>query len=244
MALADVVVWAHRPHPLQDLCETSVRATLLNSIATYQFHRMIHPGGCHENMNRAYQTGTARYVVLLDEDIQFLTKTWLAYLISVIEEDHQVGVVGCSEVKDGPNRDAYYAMTDGEYQASRLELHPWLPAFVMLFDRERTPWLEFDEEIPGRKGMTDVDACLQIRAHGLTCVRDLGVTVYHPHKGDEQQRIADETTTKAEEMACFRDQVAYMEKKWGDVYRNAVVTTSIRYEFKNQVTQIPDWYRP
>ena len=102
-----------------------------------------------------------------------------------------------------------------------------MPAYVTLIDRERTPWYIWDERMPGRKGMSDVDASMLIRRHHLRCVRHLGVCVYHPHKGTEAERLAIDTTTKAEELACFAAQQQYMINKWGlDFYRQTVEEAS------------------
>lgn len=231
---------------MHDLCQESVvshTGIISDKTVEYEFHRMIHPANAHVNMNLAYRTGSARYVCLLDEDVQILTQDWIYHLLRDIASDESIGVVGSAEVKDPIGKQAYLLQTDGEYRSRRISVEPWIPAFVMLFDRERTPWLEFDEDLPGRKGMTDVDACLQLNAHGLCCVRDSGVMVYHPHKGDEASRIRDKTTTKAEEMECFEAQRQYMLRKWGEAYRDAVVKTSIQYELKNQVTQVPEWFK-
>ncbi|HYC63834.1 MAG TPA: hypothetical protein VEC14_03810, partial [Reyranellaceae bacterium] len=99
---------------------------------------------------------------------------------------------------------------------------PWVPAYVMLFDRHKLPDLQADHQIPGKKGTTDVDLCLQIRKRGYVVGRHMGVYVYHPHKGDDAQRRADLTATKAEEEEWFPQQVAYMKQKWGDAYMLAL----------------------
>ncbi|HYC64390.1 MAG TPA: glycosyltransferase, partial [Reyranellaceae bacterium] len=110
---ADVVVWAHREHPLQDLCERAVRAKTHKT--NYRFHRSIAPTDCHQGMSRALKTGSARYVCLLDEDVEVLTDDWLAHLIRALEQDESLACVNAVEYKDEFRRHGYLQVMDGKY---------------------------------------------------------------------------------------------------------------------------------
>lgn len=242
MPKVDLVCFAHRPHPMQDRLLQSIKAL---TTGDYEWHLMIHPAGCSANMNRAYHTGSARYVTLLDEDVEIVTPEWIWHLMAIIENQPDVGVVNCAEVKTLKERDDWIQIAGHAPLTNATRDVPWAPAYVTLYDRERTPWLEFDEEIPGRKGMGDLDASMQLRAHGLRRVRHLGVAVYHPHKGDEAQRIADQTTTKQEELDCFKAQHEYMIEKWGQAYMDVTRESYAMFHEYPKVESYhqPDWYK-
>lgn len=227
---------------MQDALRRSIEAL---TTGDYQFHLMIHPASCHVNMNRAYHLGTARYVCLLDEDVEIITPDWIWHLLQVIESDPTVGVVNCAEVKTPTDRENWIRAAGHAPLTNAVRDIPWAPAYVTLYDRERTPWLEFDEEIPGRKGMSDLDACLQLKAHGFRSVRHQGIAVYHPHKGDEEQRRRDQTTTKQEELDCFRAQVEYMTRKWGDAFTevNREAYGMFHEHPKVEPYHVPEWFK-
>lgn len=225
MAEVDVVLWAHRKHPIQGTCRESV---LRLTSGDYAYHEMIEPGTCHQNMNRAYHTGSARFVCLLDEDVEILNQDWVWHLVKAMRADESIGVLNTLEVKTADERRTWIDSCGLSPLTSLIRTIPWAPAYVTLYDRERTPWLVFDERIPGRKGMSDLDASLQItKGHGLRCRRHMGIAVYHPHKPDEQGRLALGTTTKQEELDCFPAQRQYMVEKWGPAYLEVIKAAAV-----------------
>lgn len=238
MAKVDLVMWAHRKHPIQQKLRDSVEALTSGDFA---YHEMIFPANCHVNQNRAFRTGSARYVCLLDEDVQIIQKDWIWHLIDAMHQP-KAGILNCCEVKTLEKRDDWIdTFAHAPVPTVCFEI-PWAPAYVSLFDRERTPDLLWDEKIPGRKGMSDVDISLRVRDLGLKCYRHLAVCVYHPDKGDEQQRAALETTSKQEELDCFPAQHEYMVKKWGERYLEAVGNASSLMP-QNALIERPSWYR-
>jgi len=170
-------------------------------------------------MNRVLLRSRSRYTVFLDEDVEILDNDWLDIAICDLKSVSDLGVVGCREIKDEFER-ALYRHSRNVLLATLTEplaFATWVPAYVMVFDRSRCAALAADENIPGAKGMTDVDMCLQIRTHGLRVGIDHRVCVYHPHKRP-QDRGGNGVPTKAEELAWFDAQRAYMTEKWGDMY--------------------------
>ena len=210
--IPDIVIWTHRWSPFIEKCAASVAKRTRGS---YSILVVCEPGSCHENMNRALARTRSRYVVLLDEDVEVLTDGWLDILLGDLRSDETLGVVGAAEVKDMFGRAMYQNGSNRSIDGPQART--WIPAYVMAFDRQRCPTLVFDERIPGLKGMTDVDACLQIRRHGLTVATDPRVMVYHPHK-TPAQRGHDGCPTQADELAWYEKQRAYMADKWGETY--------------------------
>ena len=168
-------------------------------------------GTCHENMNRLWRRFSAPYVVLMDEDVVVLQDNWLKGLIGALEADGELGVVGCSEDKRPPT-------AVREPESIKLSYRTWIPAYVMAFKRERVPFLCFDEAIPGRMGMTDVDACLQLLDHGLRVGTIPEIVVYHPNRDDDASRLEEARPRVGEQRAWYPEQVAYMRAKWGDLF--------------------------
>lgn len=214
--IPDIAIWTHRWTPLLPRCAESVVA---HARGNYNLVIVCEPGTCHQNMNRVLLRSRSRYTVFLDEDVEILDNGWLDVLLSDLHDAPDLGVVGCREIKDEFER-ALYGHTRNVFLATLKEpvaFVTWVPAYVMVFDRSRCASLSFDEAIPGAKGMTDVDACLQIRKHGLRVGIDNRVCVYHPHKRP-QDRGVNGVPTKAEELAWFEKQRAYMTEKWGAMY--------------------------
>ena len=210
--IPEVAIWTHRWSPFIGKCAASVAR---HTRGSYSLLVVCEPGTCHENMNRVLARSRSRYVVFLDEDVEILTHGWLDRLVRDLAQDERLGAVGCAEVKDGFAR-ALYLNGARRAQGGLVE-RTWIPAYVMAFDRVRYPLLRFDERIPGDKGMTDVDACLQLRRHGFKVACDRRVVVYHPHK-TPAQRGKDGVPTQEDELAWFSAQRAYMTEKWGSLY--------------------------
>ncbi|MFH0962963.1 MAG: glycosyltransferase [Planctomycetota bacterium] len=208
----DIAVWTHRWSPLLVRCVESVARRTRGS---YNLIVVCEPGNCHRNMNRVLARSRSRYLVFLDEDVEILDDSWLDRLLEDLRDHDGLGVVGCREIKDPFARALYLDRPDLVLAAppAPLDFVSWIPAYCMCLDRGRFPTLSFDERIPGDKGMTDVDACLQLRSHGLSVARDNRFAVYHPAKSaSERMRCA------AREFEWFRAQRDYMTSKWGDLY--------------------------
>lgn len=204
MTDVEIGIYTHRWSELQ------VRA--IESIARRTRHHQYsilvtqQPGNCHENMNRIWRRFSARYVVLMDEDVVVLQDGWLDSLIGALRADASVGVVGCNEVKLRPQ-------SVSEPTHATVSYPGWIPAYVMAFERERVPFLAFDENIPGQIGMTDLDACLQIRDRGLQVALHPEVVVYHPIRDDAETRPRQEKLKQ-----WHPEQIAYMRMKWGSLF--------------------------
>jgi len=209
MTEVEIGIYTHRWSELQ------VRA--IESIArhtkTHQYSILVtqQPGNCHENMNRLWRRFSARYVVLMDEDVVVLQDGWLDGLIGALRADSNLGVVGCNEVKSVPP-------SVSEPRQATLMYPSWIAAYVMAFERERVPFLVFDEGIPGQMGMTDLDACLQIRDHGLQVGMHPEVIVYHPIRDDDDVRRREQRPTLDKLREWCPEQVAYMRMKWGGFF--------------------------
>jgi len=210
-----VCIWTHRWSPLIERCAAGVAR---HTRGDYDLIVVCREGTCHQNMNRALARSRSRYTVFLDDDVEILTDGWLEHLLADLAAEETLGVVGCLEVKD-PFAKALYREQPERFTRDCVERVTWIPAYVMCFDRGRFPCLRFDERIPGAKGMTDVDACLQLRRHGLGVALDRRVVVYHPHKTPEM-RHSDGVPTEEEERAWFEKQREYMAEKWGEMYIN------------------------
>ena len=212
----DIAIWTHRWSDWLPKCAQSVAQHTRQS---YNLIVVCEPGNCHENMNRVLARSHGRYLVFLDEDVEILDDDWLSLLVSDLVAYSDLGVVGCREAKDEFQR-AFYrqdrAKALSEFPTG-LSFTTWIPAFVMVFDRQRYPTLHFDENIPGDKGMTDVDACLQLRQHGLRVAVDNRLAVYHPSRL-EADRGRNGVPKKEDELAWFEKQRDYMAAKWGETY--------------------------
>lgn len=213
MTEVEIGIYTHRWSELQ------VRA--LESIARHtkqhQYSVLVTQvdGNCHQNMNRLWRRFSAPYVIMLDEDVEILQDGWLAGLLAALEADPELGVVGCTSMGERPESVPNPARI-------RVDYTWWIPAYVMAFKRERVPFLQFDEGIPGRCGMTDVDACLQIQSHGLKVGLNSEVVVYHPSREDDATRVREARPLVAEQQAWFSQQTAYMKNKWGRLFERAV----------------------
>jgi hypothetical protein len=161
------------------------------------------------------------YFIWLDEDVQFLTPGWLGLLLEHFQ-DPTIGMVTCMQVKDQHMVEATLQHAN-EVCGGSVEMS-WAPGHVFAI---RTLLLRngvnADRKMPGVKGMSDVDICLQVRNKGFSVVNDERVVVWHPHKPqDDIGRRADQQPTLAEERAVFEAQKNYMIEKWGNFYPDAM----------------------
>ena len=243
---ADLGVYTHRwsdhlPELLESIGDT-VQETNYNVITHIQ------PGSVHLNMKRVLQRRISRYFAFLDEDIVFRQPGWLEALLEHFE-DPEVGAVTCAQDKNSP----WNIPEQDPRQHSREENTDtllWAPGHVVLVDFDRVSPVP-DEGIPGVKGMSDVDFCLQITAGGYKLNYDRRVCVYHPHKPEASlDRELDENPTIEEELEVFPKQVAYMVSKWGQHYSDLFAgfagqfRETVREEFDRQGISWPgNWRR-
>lgn len=215
MTEVEIAIYTHRWSQLQ----VSAIEGIARHTKTRQYSIVVtqKPGNCHQNMNRVWRRCSAPYVVLMDEDAWVLQDGWLDALIANLDDDPELGVVGCREIKDPA---LALTLPHPEPKPVKPIEKLWIPAYVMAFKRERVaPFLRFDEAIPGDMGMTDTDACLQIRLDGrLKVGQNPEVVVYHPARDDDETRIREQRPFTSQQKLWFVDQVAYMRQKWGAEY--------------------------
>lgn len=207
----EAILFAHRAHSDQArLAESLMRTTE----STVRLTVMREPGTCHVNMQRALEAARARYLLLLDEDVEFLQKGWLHRLLTAVAAP-DAGLVGCSEVKDEAGREKILRELPEAAEGPVVKPH-MVPAYVMMIDTQRCKGLKFDVDMPGLKGMSDTDFCYQVHSRGLRVYRHEGVYVFHPHKSQvDRERAAAGYTTLVQERAWFHEQVARMDARWG-----------------------------
>lgn len=207
----DIGVYCHRFSDFQVDCISSVAQHTKQS---YNLIVVCEPGSCHKNMNRVLDRSMGDYLILMDEDVQIEQDNWLDLLTGDLESVKDAGVVGTFVARSQAALQAWSPemATPGTWPEERT----WIPAHVMCFDMRRVrEFLRFDECIPWIMGMTDVDACLQIRHIGLRVMIDRRVVVYHPTRDDEETRAKEQRPTIAEQQKYFPDQFQYMSNKWG-----------------------------
>lgn len=207
----EMVMFAHRPHADQVRLAESIARTVPG---TFRLTMLREPGTCHVNMQRALEAARARYLFLLDEDVEFLQQGWLPAMLGAAKGE-SVGLVGCAEVKDAEGRARVLAERPEAADGPVTRPH-MVPAYVTLIDTLRCRGLKFDVDMPGLKGFSDTDFCYQVASRGLRVVRQEGVVVYHPWKPErDADRAAAGYTTTKQEQEWFHQQVARMDERWG-----------------------------
>lgn len=213
--IPDLAIYTHRWSGWQVRCAESI---FDHTKRSFNLILVCEPGSCHQNMNRALRRSTSRYLCLIDEDVCIHQDHWLDVLLDTLATKPKAAVVGCPDVKEFD--DLGHALLMAQPDASIEEVR-WLPAHVLMFDREKIPDLCFDEAIPGQMCMTDLDACLQATSRGLKVYRDNRTVVYHPMRNDPETRRAEQRPTCEEQERWFPEQLVYMEKKWGELFRQS-----------------------
>lgn len=215
MTEVEIVIYTHRWSALQVEAITSIALRTMSNIK-YSIIVQQEPVSAHENMARAWKRVSAPYVVYLDEDVQVLQPRWLESLVKVLKERKDIGVLGTEQTRS--NLDLVPQLSDDLY----VKKEKWIPGHVMAFDRTKVPDLAFDTNIPGRCGMTDLDACLQVRKAGYLVSVLPQVVVYHPMRDDDRTRKIEGRPLISEMKSWYLDQHIYMLSKWGDFYRDAI----------------------
>lgn len=220
--IVDLAVYTHRWSDYLPECLESIAKTTRGN---YNIIIVDQPGSVHENMLRAWNRGSERFFCFIDEDVQFLAPGWLDALLEDFEKDDELGALGVGQFKEEAYAfDYQMAFPEGKYV---YELEPilqyklWVPAHVLLVDRDKKRIEDCapDLNIPGIKGMSDLDFCLQVTAARYKVAEDHRVVVLHPWKKQTEEWLENiQNPTVAEEQDVFPKQVAYMLKKWGKHY--------------------------
>lgn len=213
MTEVEIGIYTHRWSELQVQAIESIAA----HTKRHQYSIVVcqTPGNCHQNLNRLWSRFSAPYVVVIDEDVEVLQDGWLDGLLRALDADPELGLVSCNPLAQRP-------LSIAEPDRVRLTYMTWVPAHVMAFKRERVPFLQFDEAIPGQMGMTDVDACLQLRNNGLRVAVNTEVVVYHPVRDDDETRLREQRPSTGQQRRWFPAQVEYMRGKWGGLFESVM----------------------
>jgi len=184
---------------------------------------VFEPGTAHANINKVLDRVRSRYVVIMDDDLVFLTDGWLQKMLDVMQEHEDIGMLVPFEVKDEKDKDAYLAdpSTNPNCAAhlERISMRPWCPGYVMMFDLDRLDDLRADESIPGPSGMSDLDLSLQVRSQGFKCACLHDVLVYHPWKPLDRAWRRRWAIVQEEDLnELHQAQCRYMHKKWGSFF--------------------------
>lgn len=218
--IPELAIYAHRPHP--EYFKASAGSMVSGLTKTTRVLVWISPGSVHENMARAWEASSARYFAFVDEDVEFLDQGWLDVLIADLEANPSMAAVATAQVKEEEHKFDYEMWAENHPMETReagLQVVKWAPAHVLLVDRSKVPNVTPDVNIPGVKGMSDLDFCLQIRAAGYEVGIDSRVVVYHPHKAfADIERLKLDNPTLGDEQQIFPQQALYMAKKWGTLY--------------------------
>lgn len=176
-------------------------------------------GTAHENINKVLDRRTGcRWLVIMDDDVEFLTERWLDRMIQVMERHSDVGMLVPVEVKRDQEREKFLEEIRG-HEETGLTVMSWNAGYVMLFDMDRLDGIRADEGIPGPSGMSDVDLSLQVRSQGYKCAVTPEVTVYHPFKPvNPSWRKRWDVVQEHELLRLSREQIAYMTEKWGPFF--------------------------
>lgn len=235
MKLDDMVLSFESRSEIPDVCIFQARigpvhpqqlASLAKTKCDFNLIYRYGPGTAHANINHCLDRCTSRYVVICDDDVEFLDESWLTTLINVLKENEEVGQVVPVEIKSQATRDAY--VQNGwcdECKKPEYDLLScsWLPGYVMAFDMTRTPDIRADEKIPGPSGMSDLDLSLQVREAGYKCLFTTRTVVFHGVKPlDVDWRMRWDIVQETELPALHQQQVAYMDSKWGPFFRDSI----------------------
>ncbi len=189
-------------------------------------------GTAHANINKVIDNCNTRYCCICDDDVEFLDDNWLDTLLNTLKSNNEVGAIVPIEIKTEEQRQSYKA---NGWNPEVIRPQPllrecgWLPGYVFLFDRKRTPELRADEGIPGPSGMSDLDLSLQVRAAGYKCVLTAETVVFHRIKPlDPEWREKYDIVQEFELSSLNAQQVAYMRKKWGSFFLEALGRTNAR----------------
>ena len=189
----------------------------LNSITEHPFNLILvnESGTAHENINRVIDRSTADRLVIMDDDAQILAPdpNWLDIMMKTMDDDPRIGMLVPLEIKTEETLRPY--LKDKKMLmdfAPRENLYySWLPGYLMMFDRSRTPDIRADEGIPTPWGMSDLDLALQVRWLGFDCVCCTRFCVYHPWKYNDDGSIV-------EKKEWDEIQHNFMRDKWGEFF--------------------------
>lgn len=220
--IPDVCIFQQRIGPVHPQQLASLAKTKCDFNLIYRYG----PGTAHQNINKVLDRCTSRYVAICDDDVEWLDEGWLTTLLDVLKSKDNIGMVVPVEIKHQNQRDSYIEngwceeVPKPGYDIQEL---PWLPGYVMLFDRERVPDIRADENIPGPSGMSDLDLSLQVRSAGFKCALTTRTVMFHGLKPlDVDWRTKWEIVQEHDLSALHREQMIYMTGKWGSFFTEAL----------------------
>jgi len=178
-----------------------------------------------EAINRCLKRSKSRYVCICDDDLEFIDENWLPKLIEVMQQHEDIGMLVPIEFKKPEEVEAWRSLGSEELQSRHhwVTSVSWAAGYVMLFDRERTPWIHMDENIPGRVQMSDLDMSLQVRDAGYNVAITAATVVHHIPKPQTPEYIEQYGDWGVEQTKFYDEQCAYMEHKWGNFWHESRV---------------------
>ena len=224
----EIVVWAHRPSDMMDRCMKSINNYIPEGAISRKF---IQPGNCHENMKRVWDTCNSRFLCYVDEDVEILDRRLFHRLVDIVSRP-DIGAVVPLEAKEIDMAREYkekWIYEDKKIikKSGKVFEAIWLPAYCLMIDRDKVPDMAVDVEIPGRKGMTDVDICFQIHHAGFRTVMDLSTAVFHELKNSDHGWNRDKfkkydcpVPNSREVIEGNIKQIEYMIRKWTEFFDN------------------------
>jgi glycosyltransferase involved in cell wall biosynthesis len=181
-----------------------------------------------ENFNELVRASKNKYLIYLNDDVEILYDEWFYEMVGTMRLVN-VGITTCAEITNyfdaemcKRNKKAYESISE------RFQSLPWAASYVFGFNKEKVgDFLSYDERIPHGwpdsdlgAGMCDFDLCLEVRNNNLHVVRLNHVFVMH--KSRYRERSPEVHPEKKEKhIALYNQQVAYMERKWGDFYTSS-----------------------
>lgn len=208
----EIIVYSHRPHPWQaEFAESLYRMVPQTTRLTI----IREPGTAAQNSNRALEACQSRYLFLCDEDVLICQRGWVEAMLEMTRLP-DFGVGSCLEV---PTRAEAAKLPPEASVTGPFAKMNGVAGYVFLFDMQRMAGLRYDEAIPGGKGMSDTDICLQARLYrGLGVYRNEGAWVVHQAKPfDAKPRLEAgfSSTIEQEVSEWWPAQCRYMDRRWG-----------------------------
>jgi len=181
---------------------------------SFKMVRICREGTVHEKWQQAIDETDTQYVVVVDDDCLVIADGWLEAILGELKSTPDAGCITPIEIKDRETFEVYFEDRNRLIPPNcpTLVESAWLPGYMMVIDKERTPGACVDVNIPHPKGASDVDFSLTIRRAGFKCYYTSKVCVYHPYKNPvtEQDKLE------------AREQYEYLSHKWGKFYTESL----------------------
>ena len=210
-----ICVYGHTKHPR---VADAFHGIATHTIGSFELVYVEEPGTQPENVNRALSRASGRYVCLHDNDAMPLQRDWLGSLVSTLEKDATIGLVGPIQIQNARILDQWrhegLSLVKSQFHQDLVDAMN-IPTMVIVFDRERTPNLSFDEAYPGQINGSDVDFCLQVHYLGFRVVLDTRVIHLHPEKVAAEDILYDRGLASMEDLRrqC-EEQGKRVRSKW------------------------------